>query len=322
MDKIYQFEPILKPVLWGGDKLARLKGVASAEGQTIGESWELSGVTGHESIVAGGHEAGATLTQLVERHGASLVGEHVWNRCGTTFPLLVKVIDARQDLSLQVHPDDDMARRFNSNGKTEMWYIVDTNGTAHIRTGFNRVITAQEYERRIADNTILDVVRSQPSQAGDVFFIPAGMIHAIGAGNLLVEVQQSSDITYRVYDYDRRDAQGNPRELHTALAREALHYDTTDGYQMRCDANAQGVTRLVRCPYFEVSRLDYDNGFELELPSSFLAMVCLKGGGTVSADGEEPVALHDYTTLLVSASAHSLTFTGAGQLVLASVPNN
>jgi len=319
--QIYQFEPILKPVLWGGDKIAALKGLPASD-EPIGESWELSAVPGHESVVLCGDEAGTKLTELMQRHGAWLVGDDVWQRCGGTFPLLLKVIDARRDLSLQVHPDDEMARRFNSNGKTEMWYIVGTEGDAHIRTGFNRVITPEEYERRIADNTILDVVRTQASQPGDVFFIPAGMIHAIGAGNLLIEIQQSSDITYRVYDYDRRDANGNPRELHTQQAREALHYDTADGYTGRIANDAQGITPLAQCPYFDVRRLDFTDGFEIKLPQphSFVAMVCIQGEGTVRVDDGEAIALRNFNTMLVPAAATSLTFTGKGQLVLASVP--
>ena len=212
--QIYQFNNILKPVLWGGDKLVAFKRLPSQE-VPIGESWELSAMPGRESIVADGKDRGMTLTQLVQRYGAELVGEDVYRCYGDHFPLLIKFIDAKRDLSIQVHPDEEMARRrHNSLGKNEMWYILDADKGALIHTGFKRSITAEEFDRLLADGTILDVVNATESKPGDIFYIPAGQIHTIGAGNLLVEIQQSSDITYRVWDYNRRDADGNLRELH------------------------------------------------------------------------------------------------------------
>ena len=320
--QIYKFNSILKPVLWGGSKLVAFKRLPACD-VPIGESWELSAMPGRESVVADGDEAGLTLTELVHRHGAALVGEEVFQRYGDQFPLLIKFIDAERDLSIQVHPDDEMAMRDHGcKGKNEMWYILHADEGSLIRTGFNRQITVEEFDSRVGEGTVLDIVNATPSHPGDVFFIPAGQIHTIGAGNLLVEIQQSCDITYRVWDYGRRDAEGNLRDLHTAQAREALDFAPRDGYVDYASDPCPGITPLLRCPEFEVCRLDFDDGFTMGLPQphSFLAMVCIAGETTLHVEGMPAVTLRQGETVLVPAMADGVEMTGQAQLLTASIP--
>lgn len=320
--QIYKFENILKPVLWGGHQLEAFKHLPPCE-EPIGESWELSAVPGRESVVAEGDDKGLTLTQLVQRYGADLVGEDVYRRFGDKFPLLIKFIDAKRDLSIQVHPDDALAQRLHGSlGKTEMWYIIRAEEGARILTGFDRPMSPEEYERRVADNTIVDVIHTTASKAGDLFFIPAGQIHAICAGNLLAEIQQSSDITYRVYDYDRRDADGNPRELHTQQAREALNYEVINSLVDYTPVPEPGVTPLVRCPEFDVRRVDFNDGYSLELPQphSFVVLMCLAGQATLAVEGMTPVTVCQGETVLVPAVADRVEMTGRAQLLTAMIP--
>lgn len=320
--QIYKFNNILKPVLWGGNKLLPFKGLPAC-GESIGESWELSAMPGRESVVATGEDSGLTLTQLVNRHGADLVGEEVYRRYGNQFPLLIKFIDAKRDLSIQVHPDDEMARRFHGcEGKTEMWYILQADTGAIIRTGFNRNLSPEEFDRRLGNGTILDVINKTESQPGDVFFIPAGQIHAIGAGNLLVEIQQSCDITYRVWDYNRRDADGNLRQLHVKEAREALTYVAREGKVQEIPRNDAGLTRLVECPEFSVQRLEFVGAHEWSCtePHNFVAVVCIHGETTLEADDLPPVTLSQGETALIPAAVNRVVMKGTARLLLATVP--
>lgn len=207
------FSPYLKSVIWGGEAIAPFKGIVTDQ-KSIGESWEISAVPGKVSVVDRGTFKGKSFTELIEEFGPALVGGKVYETYGKNFPLLIKIIDAKDNLSVQVHPDDELAeKRHHCPGKTEMWHIIDTAPGAKIYVGLKQSITPDEYEHRVADNTIMDVIDSYDSAPGDTFFLPAGRIHAIGAGNLLAEIQETSDITYRIYDYDRRDADGNPRLL-------------------------------------------------------------------------------------------------------------
>lgn len=321
--EIYKFNNILKPVLWGGDKLVAFKGLPACD-EPIGESWELSAVPGHESVVKGGEDDGLTLSQLVQRYGADLVGEDVYRRYGDSFPLLIKLIDAKRDLSIQVHPDDAMAqRRHGSFGKNEMWYILDADEGATIATGFKRPITPEEFDRHLAEGTILDVVNRDVSHPGDVFYIPAGMIHAIGAGNLLAEVQQSSDITYRVWDYNRRDADGNLRELHTSQAREALDYNALDGQVALPEPSLIGSTELLTTRYFSLTHYIVDKGLRIEIPQShsFLALTCIQGESLIEAEGLPSSAIKQGETVLIPACAHWVVFTGSARLLVTSVPS-
>lgn len=319
--QIYTFDDILKTVLWGGNKLTAFKGLPACDAP-IGESWELSGVPGRESVVADGPDRGLTLTQLVQHHGAALVGEEVYRQYGDQFPLLIKLIDATRDLSIQVHPDDAMAcRLYGCRGKNEMWYVLQADEEALIRTGFNRPMSPEEFDRRQGDGSLLEVITTTASKPGDVFFIPAGQIHSIGAGNLLVEIQQTSDLTYRVWDYGRRDADGRLRELHLQEAREALNYDVIDSVVDCSPAAVGGVTSVVSCPQFDVRLVDVDGRLDWPLPDphSFVALVCIDGATSVEADGMAPVAVRQGDTVLVPAVATAISFVGTARLLAATV---
>lgn len=281
--KPFKFEPYLKSVLWGGEKIAKYKGIVTDQ-HNIGESWEISGVDGHESVVAEGNDKGLNLRQIIEKYKGDLVGNAVYAKYGDTFPLLVKIIDAKGDLSVQVHPDDTLAKaRHNSYGKTEMWYIIDAEEGAPIYAGLSKQITPEEYEKLVAENAIMDVIARHDSHAGDLFFLPAGRIHAIGAGNLLAEIQQTSDITYRVYDFDRRDANGNPRELHTEQAKDAIDYTVYPEYNSEYDRNGKSATPLVKCQYFDVKREIIDGVSTIDASTdSFMIIMCLDGEATIT----------------------------------------
>lgn len=322
--QIYKFNSILKPVLWGGDKLLAFKGLPP-QSRPIGESWELSALSNRESVVREGADRGLTLPQLVKRHGADLVGEDVYRRYGDQFPLLIKLIDAKRDLSVQVHPGDDMARRCHGcSGKNEMWYILDAEQGATIRTGFNRQLSLEEFDRRLADGSILDVINATASRPGDTFYIPAGQIHTIGAGNLLVEIQQSCDVTYRVWDYGRRDEDGNLRQLHVEQAREALDFSARNGQVLDKPLIGVGMTRLVGSLAFDVTLLDSSQAHCLDLPEphSFVAMLCIDGETTLRADGMPPVAVCRGETALIPAIASKVELTGNASLIIVTIPNS
>ena len=313
-----RFTPQLKSLIWGGEKIAPYKGIRT-EGRNIGESWELSGVKGNESVVAEGEYAGRTLPELIARFRGELVGEAVYERHGTEFPLLVKFIDARQDLSIQVHPDDRLAwMRHKSNGKTEMWYVVAADKGAHLKSGFSKQLTPAEYERMVADHTLTDALCDYPVTAGDLFFLPAGRVHAICAGTFVAEIQQTSDITYRIYDYGRTGADGKPRELHTELAKDAIDYTVLPDYRTHYEAVQNSRVELVSCPYFTTSLLDLTVPETLDLADldSFVVAICIEGRGTIADDSGETVPVHQGETVLIPASARSLAFTPDGAMKL------
>lgn len=305
---MYKFEPILKQVIWGGEKIAPFKGI-DTDLKQIGESWELSGVSGHESVVAEGPDAGMTLPELIARDGARLLGKSVRERFGDEFPLLVKFIDARQDLSIQVHPNDTLAlERHGSKGKTEMWYVVQADPEAHLRSGFARRATPEEYEAAVADDTICDLLSDYAVRPGDVFFLPAGRIHSIGAGSFIAEIQQTSDITYRIYDFNRRDAQGNTRELHTELAREAIDYEVLPDYRTYYNNKPDEPTELVSCPYFTTSLYEPTRPTDLDLTAqdSFLIVICIGGTGSLTDDAGATLPIRQGETVLIPAAAKQL----------------
>ena len=315
---MYKFKPILKSTIWGGEKIVPYKQIASDQKQ-VGESWELSGVKGNESVVAEGPEAGTTLPQLIARHGAALLGKANFERFGEEFPLLIKFIDAQQDLSIQVHPNDELAeQRHHSKGKTEMWYVVDTAEGAHLRSGFSKQVTPEEYAASVEDNTITDILADYAIRPGDVFFLPAGRVHSIGAGAFIAEIQQTSDITYRIYDFNRRDANGNTRELHTELAKEAIDYTVLPDYRTHYEAVQNSRVELVSCPYFTTSLLDLTAPETLDLADldSFVVAICIEGRGTIADDSGAVLPVHQGETVLIPASARSLAFTPDGAMKL------
>ncbi len=315
---MYKFVPRLKSVLWGGEKLLAYKEIVSDQRQ-IGESWELSGVAGHESIVAEGPDAGRSLPELLAREGSGLLGKANYARFGNEFPLLVKFIDAKQDLSIQVHPDDELAwRRHRSKGKSEMWYVIDADAGAHLRCGFSEPTTPDEYVDCVARNTLTDRLGDYPIRRGDVFFLPAGRIHAICAGSFVAEIQQTSDITYRIYDYGRRDAQGRLRELHTEWAKDALDYTVLPDCRTRYERRENEPVELVRCPYFttDLFELTRPYAFDLHAIDSFLVVICTDGRGRLSDDAGHSCTLHQGETVLVPARVNSLKVEPAMQMTL------
>lgn len=312
-----KFQPYLKSVLWGGEKIVQYKGINTNQRQ-IGESWEISGIQGRESVVSEGTNSGLTIVELIRKYKGALVGEKVYKKYGETFPILVKFIDAKQDLSLQVHPNDDIAKkRHNSSGKTELWYIIDTDNNAKINVGFTQEISKKEYEQRVANNTIMDVVACFNSHPGDIFYLPAGRIHSIGAGNLIAEIQQTCDITYRVYDFNRRDAQGNARELHTKLAKHAIDYTVHNSYVTSCPDNNPGEINLIKCEYFNTSRIILDDSYEIDSPNadSFRIIMCLKGNVEITDDKGNKTMLSQGETVLVPAITEKLILSGKAELL-------
>lgn len=310
-----KFIPYLKSVIWGGEKICRYKGIEQMEDK-IGESWEISAVPGHESVVAEGPYKGMKITELIDCFGPELLGRSVFERYDGKFPLLVKLIDAQDNLSVQVHPDDELAKlRHDSLGKTEMWYIIGADKDARIYSGFNRQLTPEEYMKMVEDNSIGQALAVHGSEPGDVFFLPAGRVHAIGAGNLLAEIQESSDITYRIYDYDRRDAQGNPRELHTEQAKDAIDYTFHEEYKSPPADPSVADAVIAECGHFKADRLLLDGEMKLSFDdSSFTVVMCLEG--SASFDGYE-MTLKAGETVLVPAALTAFTLKGKGTLLTA-----
>ena len=304
-----KFEPFLRPMIWGGEKIAAYKGVETSV-RSIGESWELSGVAGHESIVAEGPCKGVSLPELIDRYGAELVGKSNYERFGNEFPLLVKFIDAREDLSIQVHPDDRLAwERHRMHGKTEMWYVVSETGGASLRIGFDRRVDAETYAAAVADHTICDLLRDHPIAAGDVFFLPAGRVHSIGAGAFIAEIQQTSNITYRIYDYDRKDANGNGRELHTELAKDAIDYTMLPDYRTHYKAHTNATVELADCKYFTTNLLDIDTIMVRDFSEldSFVVYICMGGKASIRDNKGNEIFVHQGQTVLIPADTQVVT---------------
>ncbi len=323
---IFTFKPIFKSLIWGGDKIAPFKGVQTAQ-TNIGESWEISGVAGDESVVTEGEYEGYTLPELIDKLQTSLLGTDNYARFGNEFPLLVKLIDARDDLSIQVHPDDTLAaKRHGKKGKTEMWYVVDADPGARLRSGFSKAITPSEYEERIANNTITDVLQEYDVCAGDLFYLPAGRIHSIGAGCFIAEIQQTSDVTYRIYDFDRIGADGKKRELHTELSKDAIDYELCADYRGHYKQGQNQAIELASCPYFstQLYDLDIDTTCDFSLLDSFIVIMCVEGVVSVSDNEGNSLSLRQGGTALVSASTKILHLSPkeTARLLMSYVPNS
>ena len=310
-----KFKPILKSTIWGGERIIPYKQLVDTQKQ-VGESWELSGVKGNESVIVNGKYAGLTLPDLIAQEGANLLGVKNYERFGQEFPLLIKFIDARQDLSIQVHPNDKLAwERHQSKGKTEMWYVVSADEGAHLRSGFARQVTPAEYEASVNDDTITDLLTDYLIQPGDVFFLPAGRVHSIGAGAFIAEIQQTSDITYRIYDFKRRDANGNTRELHTELAKEAIDYTVESDYRTHYIARENQEVELVSCPYFTTSLYELTQEFTLDYSAldSFVVLICMSGQSTFMTDSGVEFVMHQGETVLLPATAQWLRIRPVGK---------
>ena len=288
--KHFKFTPLLKTLIWGT------------------ESWQISGVAGNETRA----EDGSSLNTLVKEMKAELVGEANYQRFGDEFPLLIKFIDAHQDLSIQVHPSDEIAHRQGKpRGKTEMWYVMDSAPEAKLYNGLKMRITPEEYKKRVEEDTICDALAQYPVKEGDCFFIPAGRIHAIGAGCYLAEIQQTSDVTYRIYDYKRKDKDGNYRQLHTQEASECIDYQVMDDYRQQYEPKKNESQLLVECPYFNTAVYDLTEPMTIDYTEldSFVILMGLKGEGTLTIDGEE-VSFHAGESILLPATVQEVATKG------------
>ncbi len=273
------FEANLFPIVWGGHSLKVIKGMVPDD-EPIGESWDISAVANKESVVSNGALQGKKMSELASEYGADLLGQSVYEKYGGRFPILLKMIDAKSDLSIQVHPNDELAmERHGCMGKTEMWYVLDAKPGTFIYVGFSEDITVEEYRRRVENGTICDILAKYYIHPGDAFFIPAGCVHSICGGALIIEVQQSSDITYRIYDYGRLGIDGAPRELHTELAIAAIDYTVHGEYALTYTREKNRSNTVCKCDYFEVRSLILDAPLNRRMKSydSFVIYVCLSG---------------------------------------------
>lgn len=323
---ILKFDNIFKSVIWGGERIAAFKNVPS-DCPTVGESWEVSAVPGNESVVAEGPLAGKTLTEVIAMNPEKVLGHRVTERFGDKFPLLIKFIDSNDDLSIQVHPDDELARkRHNSLGKTEMWLSVDPAPGAYLYAGFKEHLTPEQFKARVAAGTIVDALNKFYPKPYDVFFLPAGRVHAIGRGNFVLEIQESSDITYRIYDYDRRDAAGNPRQLHLDESIDAIDYDDTR-MVVRNEAPMPGKERVLEaCDFFAVTLISTDANQRIVLPrgETFTTMTVIKGDVALTAPDGETTLTPRGTTVLLPASMEYVDLSPQGgsdvEIVTAFIP--
>lgn len=310
--KPLKFNAFLKQTIWGGNKIIPFKHLDS-QLENVGESWEISGVKNHQTIVSEGEYAGRALNEVVEELKGKLIGESNYEQFGNEFPLLIKFIDARQDLSIQVHPTDEIAKKQGkSRGKTEMWYIMDSDKDAHLRSGLKKKITPAEYKEMVENDTILDAIADYSVKEGDCFFLPAGRIHSIGKGCFLAEIQQTSDVTYRIYDFKRKDKNGNYRELHTDLAAECINYEVLNDYRtVYTSQKNQGVS-IVHCPYFHTAVYDLDESMTLDYSEldSFVILIGVKGEGTIVDNEGNETSLRAGETILIPATTNELKVNG------------
>jgi mannose-6-phosphate isomerase len=306
-----KFRPILKEKIWGGNKLNVLLG-KNTDKNNIGESWEISDVHGNISEVSNGEYKGNNLKELIETHGADFLGTENFKNFGSNFPLLIKFLDAKTDLSVQVHPDNDMAKKHhNAFGKTEMWYIMDSDENANIVLGLKDKTANPEILHHITSKNVDNVFNRETVKKGDSFFIPAGKIHAIGAGVLAAEIQQTSDITYRVYDWDRIDTSGQKRELHTQLAEQATkRFDSNGKSQYEIQSNNR--VNLVNCDYFTTNILEINKQQTKDYRDldSFVIFMCVEGSVNITT-GEYSENLKMGETILLPAITEEIKFNSA-----------
>lgn len=312
-----KFKPLLKERIWGGEALQTALGKKLPEGKKIGESWEISGVEGDITKVANGILKGNDLQELIEVYMGELVDDKVYDKFGLEFPLLIKLIDAQDVLSIQVHPDDELSReRHNSYGKTEMWYVVDAVPGASLYVGFKGEVTREQYLDAVQQGNLPELLNRVEVKAGDAYFIPAGTIHAIGKGLLIAEIQQTSDITYRVDDWGRTDDNGNPRQLHTELAVDAIDFGTPAKLNVTATAEKNKAVELANCQYFTTNVVEIDGRLEREYVEfdSFVIYICLSGKLSVQC-AESTESLTSGECMLIPASLHSAIIDGQGKIL-------
>lgn len=299
-----KFEPILKDKIWGGTRLKTMLYKEISPANCCGESWEVSGLVGDESMITNGFLAENNLNELLEIYMTELVGEKNYEKYGLGFPLLIKFIDAQDNLSVQVHPNDELAqRKYGQSGKTEMWHVIASEPGSGLYVGFNKTVSKAQFEEAIANGTVEEVLQFYPVQPGDTFMIPAGTVHAIGKGVLLAEIQQPSDITFRVFDWNRVDAEGNSRELHVQEALEAIDFNhQTDNFKVEYQPQLNKTVRLVRSQYFNTSLLEFDQPLNKSFVEidSFVIYMCLDGQ-ILLAYGDERERLETGEVVLIPA---------------------
>jgi len=309
-----QFEPILKERIWGGEKLKTIlnKPITS---KITGESWELSTVEGDVSVVSNGELKGKSLMELIDESPNEILGTEVYKRFGKQFPLLFKYLDAREDLSIQVHPNDKLAKeRHNSFGKTEMWYVTQADADARIIVGFKENSSKEEYLKHLNDKSLVSILDTVKAKPGDVFFLETGTVHAIGAGLVVAEIQQTSDITYRLYDFDRKDAQGNTRELHVDLALDAINYNKVDT-QKKYETKTNTSNVVVDCPYFTTNFLPLENKLEVSKSGeSFTVYMCIEGSFEIEYNGFKQSYIKG-DTILVPAEINAFILNGNASIL-------
>lgn len=311
--QLFKFKPLLKSTIWGGNKIVPFKGISGDVPSNVGESWEISGVQGDESIIDGGEYDGKNLNELLSELGPKLVGEENYRRFGNSFPLLIKFIDACDDLSIQVHPTDEQAQAIGKpRGKTEMWYVMKSDKKAFLRVGLKTPLTPEEYKAKVADGTIPDALCTYEVKEDDVFYLPAGRIHAIGSGCFLAEIQETSDITYRIFDYNRKDKNGNYRELHTKQATECIDYTCLPDYQTHYTPEKNAGVGIVQCPYFTTSVYDLTEPMVLDYEDldSFVILIGLKGEATITDKAGNLTTFKAGESILLPATAGTVRVDG------------
>jgi mannose-6-phosphate isomerase len=294
-----KFKPILKDKIWGGQKLKTILN-KNSDLPNIGESWEISDVEGYTSVVINGKLKGQSLKQLLETYASDLIGEKNYKVFGNTFPLLIKFIDAKEDLSIQLHPNDELAKkRHNSFGKTEMWYVMQADKDANLIVGFNQKVTPEIYLKHLKNRTLTHILNFDKVKEGDTYFIEVGRVHAICAGVMLAEIQQTSDVTYRVYDWDRVDDNGNERDLHNDLAIDAIDFEMKDNFRVNYSKVKNESNAMVSCPYFITNYLDIISEVEKENNhDSFIIYMCVDGEAEIVVDSFSETIKKGETLLL------------------------
>ena len=308
------FTPVYQERIWGGNRLHTLLNKPACDSGRCGESWELSGVDGHISVVANGFLKGNDLQELVEIYMGDLVGDSVYETYGNEFPLLIKFIDAMDDLSVQVHPGDELAaRRHNAFGKTEMWYVLHADQGSRLTAGFNQAVDQKKYIEHLENGKLTELLRFEEVHAGDVFYIPAGRVHAIGKGIVVAEIQQTSDVTYRIYDYERVDDRGMQRELHTELALDAIDFSFAEGYKSKYTATVNQPAEIVRSPYFTTNLLQFDQPIDRDLAKidSFVIYIAADGSALLEWETNK-MEISKGDTVLIPASMSEYRFIPTG----------
>ena len=313
-----KFKTIYKDKIWGGNKIKKLLNKDYGDLPKCGETWELSAVPGDISVVSNGLWRGQDLKSLLVQHGAAIMGVKLYEKFGIDFPLLIKFIDANQDLSIQVHPDDALAKKRNQgSGKTEMWYVLQADAQASLITGFNQPMSQEVYLEKFESENLMEILNQEQVAKGDVFFLPAGRIHTIGKGLLIAEIQQTSDITYRIHDFGRTDDQGNERDLHIEESLEAIDYTYQSNYKTSYDEESNKRVSLVTCPYFVTNKLSLTDKKTLKAPqiAGFKIYMCVEGSAKI-VNGDEETLLVKGETVLIPAILSTYEIKADAEVIL------